>query len=323
MAKLFGERWQVIDPLGEGGQGWVYHVRDTKDTSNAANTTFVLKRLKNHSRLARFKREIEALGHLDHAGICRAVDFSLDDPAFIVMPFVAGKSLALIGQQRPLDALQLFSKLCGIVGYAHEKGVVHRDLKPDNILVHVDGQIVVLDFGLCYLEDEKERLTDTMEQVGSRFYMAPELESGRANNVTSKADVYSLGKTLYFMLSGRHLARENLENENDLVHLTFDPQLRYVTQQILKPAFSEAPELRPGAIDLQKAADNVARLITEHYYPGIDGSLCRFCGDGHYRRLKSHVKLELWETRNICSEWNFRPFRCDSCGNVQWFTPGE
>jgi serine/threonine protein kinase len=162
-----------------------------------------------------------------------------------------------------------------------------------------------------------------MEQVGSRFYVAPELESGRANNVTSKADVYSLGKTLYFMLSGRHLARETLENNNDLVHLTSDPQLAYVTQRILKPAFSEDPEQRPGAIDLQRAADNVARLISEHYYPGIEGSLCRFCGDGHYRRLESHVKLSLWENRNCCSELYLRPFRCDSCGNVQWFTPNS
>lgn len=323
MAKLFGERWQVIESLGEGGQGWVYRVRDARAACGNPNATFVLKRLKNHARIARFKREIEASARLEHPGICRAADFSLDDPPFIVMPFVPGETLTAKGQLRPLDALKLFTDLCGIVGYAHEHGVVHRDLKPDNILVDVNGQITVLDFGLCYFSDEDERLTDTMEQVGSRFYMAPELESGRANNVTAKADIYSLGKTLYFMLSGRHLARERLEDENDLVLLTFDPQLAYVTQMILKPALSQTPQHRPEVADLRKAADSVTRLITEHYYPGIEGSLCRFCGVGHYRRLASHVKLNLWENRNVYGEQNFVPLRCDACGNVQWFTPGD
>jgi serine/threonine protein kinase len=316
MAMVFANRWEVIDSLGEGGQGWVYRVRDTQ---TAKDDAFVLKRLKNHSRLARFKREISAAIRLQHEGICQVVDFSLEDPAFVVMPFVSGKRLAEMGQIRPLEALQLFSALCDIVHYAHQASVVHRDLKPDNILVRDDSQVVVLDFGLCYFTDEEERLTETMEQVGSRFYMAPELESGRSTTVTAKADVYSLGKILYFLLSGKHLARENLGGENDLVRINSDSQLEYVNRKLLGPALAEAPQNRPDAAELRKAAENVARLITEHYYPGIERSQCRFCGDGHYRRLGHHTSVNVFENSNVYSDQEFVLIKCDSCGNVQWF----
>lgn len=179
--------------------------------------------------------------------------------------------------------------------------------------------MVVLDFGLCYFTDEEERLTETMEQVGSRFYMAPELESGRAGSVTAKADVYSLGKILYYLLSGRHLPRENLDGENSLVHLTSDRQMDFVTERLLRPALAEDPDSRPGVVELRKAAENVSRLIREHYYPGIEGSLCRFCGDGYYRRWGSHVDVRLYENRNVSSSESLIAVRCSSCGNVQWF----
>jgi len=317
MATVFGNRWQVIDSLGEGGQGWVYRVRDTQTANDDA---FVLKRLKNHSRLARFEREISAAIRLQHEGICQVVDFSLDSPAFLVMPFVSGKRLAEMGPVPPLEAMQLFSALCDIVHYAHQASVVHRDLKPDNILVRDDSQVVILDFGLCYFADEEERLTETMEQVGSRFYIAPELESGRATTVTAKADVYSLGKILYFLLSGKHLAREKLVGENDLVRINSDPQLEYVNRRILEPALAEAPQKRPDAAGLRRTAENVARLIREHYYPGIAGSQCRFCGDGHYQQLGHHVSLNVWENTHISGAQELVLVKCDSCGNVQWFT---
>ena len=126
-----------------------------KASRRPTDETFVLKRLKNHSRLARFQGEIEAARHLQHEGILPIVDSSLDDPAFLVTPFVSGQSLESMPRHGPLESLGLFT---------------------------------------CYFIDEDERLTETMEQVGSRFYMAPELESGRAATVTVKADVYSLGK---------------------------------------------------------------------------------------------------------------------------------
>jgi len=320
MAKVFGNRWEVINSVGEGGQAWAYRVRDTQ---NASDKTFVLKRLKNHSRLARFQREIEAARRLSHEGICPVADVSLDDPAFMVTEYVSGPSLASMPQRPPLETLDLFMRLCEVVEHAHQAGVIHRDLKPDNIKVRDDQQVVVLDFGLCYFTDEDERLTETMEQVGSRFYMAPELESGRAATVTAKADVYSLGKVLYYLLSRRHLARENLEGENDLVRLNSDPQLGYVTDQLLIPALALDPNGRPEVAELRKAAANVSRLIREHYYPGIEGSLCRFCGDGHYRRWGKGVRIVLAdaEMTGAYSDEHVAVLRCDSCGNVQWFSP--
>jgi serine/threonine protein kinase len=174
--RLYGERWEIVKSLDEGGQGLIFLVHDTKENHDSQ---FVLKRLKNFNRLGRFESEIKACQHLNHPGIAPIIDYSVDDPAFFVTKFYDGKTLSESTPFSPIDALNLFIELCKIVDYAHSKGIVHRDLKPDNIYITPSREIVLLDFGLCYVINEDQRLTGTMEQVGSRFYMAPELESGR------------------------------------------------------------------------------------------------------------------------------------------------
>lgn len=215
--KVFSNRWEVVEHISEGGQSWVYEVRDL---TSAWTDRAVLKRLKNHNRLSRFEREIKATKALDHPSIAKIVDYSLEDPAFYVTPLYEGATLREIAPLDTLTAIDLFIEICEAIAYAHAKGVTHRDIKPENIILKKNQRVVVLDFGLCYLEDE-DRLTETMEQVGSRFYMAPELEAGRAHAVTDLVDSYSLGKLLYFLLVGRDLHRESFSGENNLVYLFF------------------------------------------------------------------------------------------------------
>jgi serine/threonine protein kinase len=312
--KIFGERWEVIEPIKEGGQAFVYKVRDSRTDQD---TVYVLKRLKNLKRLDRFEGEIEACKRLNHPGIAPIIDFSLNDPAFFVTNYYEGKLISEAGTFTPLRALDFFIRLCDIVDYAHAQGVIHRDLKPDNVIITNSDDLVVLDFGLCYTQDAEQRMTETMEQVGSRFYMAPEFEGGRADDVTAKADTYALGKILYFMLIGRHIAREAFGGDNELSDILQNSQARYITDRILQESVVEDPSMRVDVRSLRERAVLVRRLISEHYYPGREGSLCRFCGEGHYssmRRASIRVRYP-----SVEKDSHFDLLICDQCGNIQWF----
>jgi serine/threonine protein kinase len=318
MARTFGNRWQVREDLDSGGQAHVYIVQDLQEElKEGERNLYVLKRLKNHARLKRFENEIVAGKKLDHPGIAPILDYSLSEPAYYVTNYYRGGTLTERverGVISPLDALAVFMELCEIAHYAHSCGVYHRDLKPDNIVFDEDGDPVMIDFGLCYFTDEGNRLTETMEQVGSRFYMAPEMEAGRSTVVTATIDSYSLGKVLYFMLTGRHVAREDFTN---LVAIMGEPQLGYVSERILAQSVVEDPARRLAPGQLVPVIATVQRLIREHYYPGIEGSLCRFCGEGTYGRAKETI-MRLDEP-GVEHSVTFDAYICERCRNVEWF----
>jgi len=312
--KLFGERWEVVEPFGEGGQAFVYKVRDLQ---NPEDDLFVLKRLKNFKRVDRFEKEIQSCSLLDHPGIAPILDHSLNKPAFFVTKFYDATSLTEPTPFAPLRALDLFISLCEIVAYAHSQGVIHRDLKPDNVLITKAGKIMVLDFGLCFTLGDDDRLTETMEQIGSRFYMAPELETGRVDEITTKVDTYALGKILYFLLSGRHIPREAFTGDNELSSILKNLQAKYLTDRILSVSIVKDPNGRIEVSQLKTLATNVRRLIVEHYYPGTEGSICRFCGEGSYgRSTRAGLRVHY---PGIEKNDYFNIVVCDRCGNIQWF----
>ncbi len=317
--RCFGTRWEVKKPMIDGGQSHIYTV---KDLTGEYTEELVLKRLKNIKRIDRFEREIKTLKKLNHKGIAPVLDYSLSDPPFFVTQFYSGGSLSDIAPQPTLKALDLFIAICNAVAYAHEQGVFHRDLKPDNIVLDHNGEPVIIDFGLCYFEEDDKRLTATMEQVGSRFYMAPELEAGRTDRVTDKIDSYAIGKILYYLLTNTNLVREDFRGEKDLIKLTKDEQTKYVSDRILDFTVVKDPRARKSVAELEERARNVRRLIFEHYYPGIEGSLCRFCGEGHYVINKKYT-ITLNEP-GVHHSVHFGVFYCDKCGNIQWFgTPNR
>lgn len=314
-AKVFGDRWRVIAPFREGGQGWLYRV---EDQTRQYPDPVLLKRLKNTDRIDRFQKEIEAAQRLDHPLIPKVIDYSLDDPAYFVTPCLEGSNLEEVVPLSLLRALRIFRQLCEVVAYAHSAGVVHRDLKPENILLGANDQPAILDFGLCYFQDDNARLTQTMEQVGSRFYMAPELEGGRSSEVSEKVDSYALGKILYFLLTGRHIARENFTDENDLSEVLKNPQAAYVTKKVLKASIHNDPKARGSAEELACLAAEAHRLINEHFYPGTEGSVCRFCGEGRYKKAyKADLTASTLKYRNEQIPLDF--LACDTCAHVAWF----
>jgi serine/threonine protein kinase len=325
--QCFGNRWENIKQIGQGGQSHVFLVSD-KTGKLAGN--YVLKRLLNPKRIDRFEQEIKAGMELNHDRIAPILDFSYEsqtkEKPYFVTKHYSGSTLTKLAPLPPLEALVIFIKICGAVSYAHSKGIVHRDLKPDNIILDDEGSPIILDFGICYFVDENNRLTETMEQVGSRYYIAPELEDGRSSSVTHAVDVYALGKILYFLITNKVFARENYTGDNDLSRLLQNSQLDYITQRILSKSVVAIPEQRISVEVLKQEATKIYKLLNEHFYPNRVGSQCRFCGEGKYQSL-SLEGMNVWNyyqsSASLKSPNDYRlscnAVACDICGNIQLF----
>ncbi len=197
-------RFPVEAELGRGSMGVVY-----KGVHPRLNIPVAIKVVHEHSGNValrqRFEREASAIATLNHPGIVRLYDFDVDrDRLFMVTEFVNGRSLeSWIQEMGPFRlelALDIFQQVLAAVQAAHESGVVHRDLKPQNILISTQGKVKVLDFGVAKLLDESPELTADGYTVGTPKYMPPEQLRGDA--VDARADIYSLGVLLYELLNG-------------------------------------------------------------------------------------------------------------------------
>ena len=214
MSKKRKRKWGSWESFGdifdEGGQGRLYLV---KNISEGSDEIYVLKELKNPKRKKRFEREITAIANIEpHPNIIQLIDAGIyhdENKPCYVMPRAdcsLDRYLSEICKDINLSS-ETFKLICAGVEHLHKAGIVHRDLKPENILMF-SGTPKISDFGICLVANEN-RLTSTSEAVGPRFYMAPELEDGKNLDVSPSADVYSLGKILYFIFSkGKIFSRE-------------------------------------------------------------------------------------------------------------------
>lgn len=232
-------RWISDGPVfAEGGQGRLYIVRDGNGEHYGK---FVLKELKNPHRVGRFQTELDAISKLlRHPNIIELVDYGIyRDPTkpCYVMPFADGTLVTFV-QQNKFEfkrIFEIFERICCGVAHLHSSGIIHRDIKPENILMFGDNPRVS-DFGLALIADIP-RETQTGEAVGPRFYMAPELEDGRCLDVGTEADVYSLGKLLYFMLSGGKIFAREKYRQRDFA---LDRQLSDDRLQIFNVVFGRS-----------------------------------------------------------------------------------
>lgn len=203
---LFGT-YQIIDLLGEGAMGVVYKARHLAFDRLVAMKTI---KLDDPELLARFAREVKLHGALKHQNIVEAID-CLQAPnkkTFFVMEFVDGVSLELVirDKSKSLSEEEIFeitNQVASALGYAHQQGVIHRDLKPGNMIVcEKDGKIIVkvMDFGIAKLQESVQKLTKTGQAVGSPIYMSPEQCMGQ--DLDGRADIYSLGVMLYELITG-------------------------------------------------------------------------------------------------------------------------
>jgi len=193
--------YKILDKLGEGGMGVVYKAEDTKLKRTVA-LKFLPRGLEAHEpERARFLQEAQAAAALNHPNICTIYDIAQEgDQQFIVMEFVDGKTLRqMIPVQKMQDAIGYATQIGEALQEAHSKGVVHRDVKTDNIMVNTKNQIKVMDFGLAKLKGSL-KLTKTSSTVGTLAYMAPEQIEG--GEVDARSDIFSFGVVLYEMLTG-------------------------------------------------------------------------------------------------------------------------
>ena len=277
MASKYGD-WEVVSSLGEGGQAHTFRVRNIKD-----NREGVVKRLKNadsQARLQRFRHEAEAAKALDHPGIPRMLDLDLEDPGpYIVFEYRKGRNLEQYVEEKhsPLEILEIMLKVHEVMAYVHSKGSCHRDLKPKHVIIEENGHVGIIDFGLVYFENHA-RVTMVEEAVGSFRYMAPELEDG-LGSVSLSCDVYSLGKMLYFALSGgREFNREkHRANGFNLVQIMSDQryeQVNIILDRMINAdpsgRYPNAGEVIP---ELRKAMDYFGLVEWERVFTIKEGEL--------------------------------------------------
>src|SRR5437879_5702831 len=200
--------YEILDEIGRGGMGVIYLARQRHP-----NRTVAVKRVLNyhadsHETLIRFRREADAAASLDHPNVLPIyeVSESEDGLPFFSMKFATGGSLqhaAASFRSEPRKCVELMSKVARAVEYAHGHGVLHRDLKPGNILLDERGEPLVSDFGLAKWLNANTDLTKSLTTFGTAGYIAPEQAEGGAAGLGAAADVYSLGAILFELLAGR------------------------------------------------------------------------------------------------------------------------
>lgn len=296
-----GNRYRLLDKVGEGGMATVYQAEDTLLERVVAVKVLREQYASDPSFLARFKQEARAAAGLAHQNIVSVYDVGSDQGYhYIVMEYVEGASLKqLIAQGAPFPiprAISLALQILAALGFAHQKGIVHRDIKPQNVMVTPDGQVKVTDFGIARAAASGQ-LTETGTVLGTVYYCSPEQAQGKA--VTPASDLYSVGVVLYEMLTGRlpfegegplavalkHLQEEPVEPSG--LNARVPPQLDAIVLKALAKGpserYSSAEEMRQALLRYQQFSDQmtsqfapVAKPVAARKTPAASRGRSRF-----------------------------------------------
>src|SRR6266567_3782459 len=201
----FGD-YELLEEIGRGGQGVVYRARQKSLNRTVALKVIGLGHWATEAHLKRFRLEAEAAASLEHPSIVPIYEVGESDGScYFSMKLVEGGQLDEVVKREPMPirrAVELIAKVAHTVHYAHEHGILHRDIKPGNILLDQKGEPRLTDFGLARLVETESTVTRTMEVLGTPSYMAPEQALGNNVDVSNTTDVYGLGAVLYQLLTG-------------------------------------------------------------------------------------------------------------------------
>lgn len=206
IGKTFADRYKLIRILGSGGMAEVYLGEDTMLDKLIAIKILRKELINNRESVRYFKNEAEVISHLSHPNIVEVYDVGMaEGHPYIVMEYVEGKTLKeIIREKAPLTSTFSIYVMEGVLAaliHSHKKGVIHRDIKPHNIMINKRGEVKVMDFGIARITEQGITMTITNDIVGSVHYLSPEQASGA--EITELSDVYSSGIVFYEMLTGK------------------------------------------------------------------------------------------------------------------------
>src|SRR5947208_8156582 len=233
----FGD-YELLEVIGRGGQGVVYRARQKSLTRTVALKVIGLGHWATEAHLKRFRREAQAAASLDHSGIVPIYEVGeREGSCYFSMKLVEGGQLDDVAKRESMPirrAVELIAKVAHTVHYAHEHSILHRDIKPGNILLDQQGEPHLTDFGLARLVEAEDTVTHTEQIMGTPSYMAPEQAVAHKTQLTSTTDVYGVGAVLYQLLTG---------------HPPFAAETTYETIRLLVETDPRGPRLLNSKID--------------------------------------------------------------------------
>jgi serine/threonine-protein kinase len=271
IGKVLDNRYELVEFIGKGGMALVYRAIDKRTGHNVAVKILRPEYNQDAEFCTRFEREAVAASKMSHHNIVNLLDVGQDDNMrYLVMEYVRGRTLKeVIKQNGPLNpnvAAQVAIRILSALQHAHKNGIIHRDIKPQNILVHSDGLIKVGDFGIARVAGSNTISTDDIV-MGSVHYFSPEQAKGEP--VTAASDLYSVGVVLYEMLTGKPpfdgetpvaIAMQHIGGKAQPIR-EIDPTIPPALERVVDKAMEKRPERRyQSALEM---AQDILRAIQE------------------------------------------------------------
>jgi serine/threonine protein kinase len=267
IGQIVKERYEILEILGEGGMAFVYKARDMQLERFVAIKTLKPNYVNQETFVERFKREAKTAANLNHPNIVQIFDWGIEDEPYFVMEYIEGNTLtSIISKNRTIslsDILFIGAQVSSGLHAAHQKGLVHRDIKPGNIMITPDGKVKVTDFGIVSLQNEESDITKTGSILGTASYISPEQAQGKP--VSIESDLYSLGTVLYELITGKAPFSGDSPISTATKHLTEKPEKPSLFRRDLPKGVESAilKLLEKATYDRFKSAEDLRAILLQ------------------------------------------------------------
>ena len=267
IGQIVKERYEILEILGEGGMAFVYKARDTQLERFVAIKTLKPNYVNQETFVDRFKREAKTAANLNHPNIVQIFDWGIEEEPYFVMEYIEGNTLtSIIAKNRTIslsDILFIGAQVSSGLHAAHQKGLVHRDIKPGNIMITPDGKVKVTDFGIVSLQNEESDITKTGSILGTASYISPEQAQGKS--VSIESDLYSLGTVLYELITGKAPFSGDSPISTATKHLTEKPEKPSLFRRDLPKGVESAilKLLEKATYDRFKSAEDLRAILLQ------------------------------------------------------------